>query len=276
MVGDNGDKKRVTGNTDGNAQRENQYVYWCFTVFDLETMETMETILKGECNWYVMQLEVSPSTGKNHWQGTLKLKDRKRLGQMKQIDPSAHWEPTRAVRDAIRYCQKLETYAGEYRVFGIDLPPRVKIPEIYGWQKMILLSILKDIDNIRLTQEDRKIYWLYEEIGCFGKSIFVKYLILKHNAMSITGSNADIGYMLKDYRGDIVIYDIPRTKIDFVNYTMLECVKNGVFHSTKYESKMIVRTPPVLICFANEEPKYDKLSKDRWYVINLRNLKTDN
>jgi hypothetical protein len=46
---------------------------------------------------------------------------------------------------------------------------------------------------------------------------------------------------------DPIIYDVPRTAENFVNYGVLEQVKNGLFFSSKYESEMAVFNPPHVI-----------------------------
>ena len=36
----------------------------------------------------------------------------------------------------------------------------------------------------------------------------------------------------------IVIWDVPRYSLDYINYAAMEEVKNGCFASTKYESEI--------------------------------------
>jgi len=67
--------------------KSNQHVYWTFTLnnYDSERIELFEQTLQHECDWYIFQEEVGES-GTPHYQGTLKLKNRKRLTELKKIN----------------------------------------------------------------------------------------------------------------------------------------------------------------------------------------------
>ena len=102
-----------TGNTKDSAcvNRGPLRHYWCFTWNNpiMEHMDTMYTLLKHECEWFVYQEETGEE-GTHHIQGTLKFKQRKRLSAIKRlINNSIHWEPTRYVIASIEYARKEET-----------------------------------------------------------------------------------------------------------------------------------------------------------------------
>lgn len=59
----------------------------------------------------------------------------------------------------------------------------------------------------------------------------------------------------------IFILDLSRTCENFVSYDSIEKLKNGFWFSGKYESKMVMIPPPVVIVFANFKPEIDKLSR---------------
>lgn len=67
-----------------------------------------------------------------------------------------------------------------------------------------------------------------------------------------------------------IIIDLSRSMEDHVPYEAIEDIKNGIFFSGKYESKMIVRNNPIVIIFANFEPDTSKLSKDRWVITKIK------
>jgi hypothetical protein len=69
---------------------------------------------------------------------------------------------------------------------------------------------------------------------------------------------------------DIIIIDIPRSICeDFVNYTLIEKIKDGIFAVGKYDSVMLrINTPHVLV-LTNAEPMEEELSADRWEIIDL-------
>jgi len=60
----------------------------------------------------VAQLEIAPSTGTPHYQGYVEWATRKRLSEIKNLLPRAHWEAARGSRaDNIKYCSKADTRA---------------------------------------------------------------------------------------------------------------------------------------------------------------------
>lgn len=67
----------------------------------------------------------------------------------------------------------------------------------------------------------------------------------------------------------IVILDIPRDQYNKISYTGIEEVKNGLFFSGKYESKMHTQNQPHVICFANCRPRLDGVSPERWIIKNI-------
>ena len=77
------------GNTDSPSafkkEQDKQHVYWCFTInnYDLEQIERLERVFEHEVSWYIFQEETGDE-GTPHLQGTLKLKNRKRLTEMKK------------------------------------------------------------------------------------------------------------------------------------------------------------------------------------------------
>jgi len=61
--------------------------------------------------------------------------------------------------------------------------------------------------------------------------------------------------------------DVPRSKGEHLQYSFLECVKDGLLFSTKYESVMKQFDPPHVFVFMNEEPDQKALSEDRYHYI---------
>jgi len=68
-----------------------------------------------------------------------------------------------------------------------------------------------------------------------------------------------------------VLVNIPRVNNGNVSIAGLECIKDMFFYSPKYEGGQVCGPSPHIICFANEEPEYHKLSADRLKVYNLSN-----
>jgi len=87
----------------------------------------------------------------------------------------------------------------------------------------------------------------------------------------VSGKPKDIKYQIAQCKEDpdIIIWDVPRSAKSYINYVAMEEIKGGVFCSTKYETKPVIINWPHVLCFANFEPEYDKMSKDRWNVTKL-------
>lgn len=219
---------------------------------------------------YCFQEELS-STGTPHLQGHFEFDFKIRPVGLFKGTPleKAHWEKTKNRRKAIEYCSKLATRNGKTYTKGFpkSLFRKVKViqeDQLYPWQQDIVNECEKEPD-------DRTINWIWEDIGNVGKSALVKYLCIHCNAFLISGKSADIKYQIAsaEFPPDVIVYDIPRTAKGYINYTALEEVKNGVFCSSKYESKMCIIPTPHVFCFANFAPDLSVMSKDRWNIIDL-------
>lgn len=127
---------------------------------------------------------------------------------------------------------------------------------------------LNDVMNDRICP--RKVYWFWDSDGGTGKSFMAKYLVVEHAAFLTTGGKmADIAYSYNNER--VVVMDLARTQADKMDhmYSLMECFKNGVLFSPKYDSTNKYFETPHVVVFANFEPDRTKLSEDRWFVINL-------
>jgi hypothetical protein len=67
----------------------------------------------------------------------------------------------------------------------------------------------------------------------------------------------------------IIILDIPRVSLNYINYAVIEKLKNGLIYCGKYEGRKCRFHIPHIIIIANKKPKIDSLLKDRWYIKNL-------
>lgn len=241
-------------------------LYWCFTYnnYEIDQIDLIVQVLKHECDWYVFQEELGEQ-GTKHLQGTLKLKKRKRLtGMKKLINNKIHFEITRSCKSSIVYCSKLETRNGEIYTHNIDIPEEIKVCEPYGWQLQVL-------DIIKTEPDNRTIWWFWEPIGNIGKSELCKYLVVKHNAVMCSGKKADMFHILtKTKNKKLIIIDIPRSQdAKFISYGGIEQIKNGLIFSGKYDSCQLVFNSPHVIIFANEPPKRENMSGDRWKVVQI-------
>lgn len=67
----------------------------------------------------------------------------------------------------------------------------------------------------------------------------------------------------------IIIMDIPRYSNEYINYGMLEEIKNGMIYSGKYEGGICLFDYPHIFVFSNYPPDTDKMSEDRWNIMEI-------
>lgn len=258
----------AAGNTESAARKQgNMYRYWCFTLNNYENrdIDHLDHLLQKECEWFIFQEEVGEN-GTPHLQGTLCLKVRLRLTSLKCIDPRIHWEPTRSVTASIVYCQKQETRSGQQKVYGIEIPKKVKVHEPRGWQ-------LEVIDIISQEADERTIHWFWDHDGNVGKTQLTKYLVVEHGANIVGGKKEAIAMACaRAKKREIFIVNIPRKDYDYVNYGAIEQLKDGLIFSGRYETAQVVFDCPHVIVFANKPPDIDAMSMDRW---NIKEIVTD-
>lgn len=257
------------GNTDSASappaeKQASQYTYWCFTYnnYVVDQIDQLEQVLKHECRWYVFQEEIGEDCGTPHLQGTLCLKVKQRMTQLKHINQAIHWSPTKSIKGSLAYCAKETTRAGKQYVYGIDIPEPVKVHEPRGWQTSVM--------NIIATEPDeRTIHWYWENTGGVGKTALCKYLVVKHAALMLTGKSNDMYHMISKFPGKrkLFLIDVPRSAQDYINYGAIEQIKNGLIFSGKYEGAQLVFNSPHVFVFANQPPNYDMMSRDRWNVV---------
>lgn len=221
------------------------------------------------CTHYVYQKELAPS-GTPHWQGCFSFKHAKFWSELdNKLDPKGAWARCKNVMAARNYCAKLDSRIGETfskgYVVGIDI---VKDPlegkQLYRFQKLVLQLIAR-------LPDERTVHWFWSYKGCIGKTSLCKHLCLKHNAVIVGGRCQDAYYVIaqrkmKKIPIDVVVFNIPRSKGNEIDYEGVEGIKDGLFCSTKYESGMCCMNNPHVIVFANMAPVLGALSLDRWDI----------
>lgn len=251
-------------NTAGQKPPNNQCYRWQFTLAykgDPNEPEELAALLRPFCKEFYFQLEKGKESGYFHFQGCLSLITKHRLTEVKNIiRHDVHLEPALNWFALKNYSKKDETYVAgpwDHTTCWIKLPK-----ELFPWQKQVVELIEKDSEN------DRVIYWFWDSEGCKGKTTLCKYLISKHGACMIDGGYKDIAYSLPD-NPKIVLMNITRTTEGHVNYKALEAVKDGLVFSSKYESRCKIFNSPHVLVFANFQPDFESMSKDRWLVHRL-------
>jgi len=129
--------------------------------------------------------------------------------------------------------------------------------------------------RLRLEAEasPRKIIFVVDPVGNSGKSWFVDKYTSTHDDTQIlsVGRREDLSFAV-DERKRVFLFDLPRSSCEFLPYTLLEQLKDKRIFSNKYESRMkqLEKTPHVAV-FTNEYPDMQKLSSDRYEIIEWSN-----
>lgn len=144
--------------------------------------------------------------------------------------------------------------------------PAMEDADYYEWQDE-LAGRLQDpcVDN-------RSIEFYVDPVGGSGKSWFIRKFLSEHPdeaQMLSIGKRDDLTYAIDETK-QIFLVSIPRESMEFLNYSVLEMLKDQLVFSTKYQSRMKILTrSPHVVVFSNEQPDRSKLTDDRFKITNL-------
>ncbi len=251
--------------------------HWCFTYHNYPK-GFMRAVLVPWCHengvsCYCVQEELTEADGR-HLQGHISFKKKIRPMSL-GWDAGIHWEKMKGTKlQSIDYCRDETKRHGACWSWKV---PRV-LQKITGemlrdWQRKIADQFMEPAGMF-----ERAVWWFWDTRGGIGKSVLMKYFIDQTNALLVSGKGADIKYAVAQYvqkhgeGPDIIIYDIPRSSIGYINYTAIEEVQNGCIFSSKYESGGVRFNTPHMICFANSEPDRRQMSEDHWNVVDLEEM----
>ncbi len=257
--------EQADGNTETSDCKVKRGRHWEVTINNVNEMN------KNPRSWdrfdkYVFQLERGENGGHIHIQGYIYQKKMLTFASLKKIFPGAHLKQAFNPKALIAYCQKEKTRIEGPWVKNIPKPLKL-ITNLRGWQK--------EIETLVGTEpDDRTIHWYWNPKGCAGKTVLSKYLHIKHQALPLGGAKKDCLYGVSEWVSEyselkVALFDIERSHEDYVSYAAIEKIKDGLFFSTKYESKVCCYNSPHVIVFANFLPKLEALSADRWHVVRI-------
>lgn len=114
----------------------------------------------------------------------------------------------------------------------------------------------------------RQVIWVVDTVGARGKTELSKHLVDQCGAFYCNGGkHSDITFA---YAGErVAIFDFVRDAESYVQYGVIEQLKNGIMFVSKYESGMKRVAVPHVLVFSNFEPDQTKMSADRWNIIRL-------
>jgi len=130
------------------------------------------------------------------------------------------------------------------------------------WQQD-LVSDLSDGDA-----DDRTITFVVDPVGNTGKSFFCRYMMTTRDDVQIlrVGKRDDLAHAI-DQNKHIFLIDVPRSQMEFLQYSILEMLKDRTVFSPKYHSgTKVLSTTPYVVVFCNEAPDMNKLSEDRYDI----------
>lgn len=220
-----------------DKQRVTPSKRWCYTRnnYGEKDMEIMETLFESHKIKFIMGYEIGEEKETPHIQGYLESPVKIRPIEKFKLPFSCHWSAARSDREVnITYCSK----GGDYKT-NFEMPEEIEFEEPWGWQLQVLEIIEKKPDK-------RTIHWFWEREGNMGKSELCRYLCIKHQALICSGKAADCKYTIASCKKHpkIIIFDVPRSCMQYISYQALEEIKNGCFNSNKYESTMHLQNRP--------------------------------
>jgi len=125
-------------------------------------------------------------------------------------------------------------------------------------------------DILEQPPDPRKIIFVVDPVGNSGKSWFANNFFRSHpeyTQILSVGKRDDLAFAI-DESNYVFFIDLPRSTSEFLQYPILEQLKDGRVFSTKYESrvKWLIHHAHVVVMM-NEYPDMTKLSKDRYELI---------
>lgn len=236
---------------------------------------------------YLFQFEVGSENETPHIQGCFTCKSPKKKSTLIKIDDHFSCRPARNWLALVQYCCKDDTREAntephsnwDYKEWILkskgggrkrrDVRDVYLEFEPYPWQSKLVKELSIECND------NRRIIWYYDEEGNSGKSIVAKHLRLTRpkDVLYMGGKAADCKFAItKWYDTDpendlfVVIFNFARTLEGKVSYTAIEEIKDGIWFSGKYESCNKEHNTPHIVIFANWEPDYKAMSRDRWEI----------
>ncbi|CUT16862.1 replication associated protein [Parthenium leaf curl alphasatellite] len=140
--------------------------------------------------------------------------------------------------------------------------PEIQIRNLKSWQLRLKTLLGRDPD-------DRTIFWVYGPTGGEGKSTFARDLYRSGGWFYTRGGSADnVAYQYIGCLGNNIVFDIPRDKKDYLQYSLIEMFKDRLIVSNKYEPLMAPLVNCIhVVVMSNFLPDFEKISSDRVHVI---------
>jgi len=262
---------------DGNTKTlRNRCRRYCATLnnWNEEEYKNIIELSQKKCLKYIIGKEIGEKCGTPHLQMYFEFKNQVDFSVLKKWNERIHWKKADGTcKHNYNYCSKDGDFVQKNMLTKQD---EIKIKLKARYKDVVWKDWQQDILNIVGTEaDDRTVHWIYDEEGNKGKSFLKKYISLNYDCLVCDGKKLDVLNQLKTICIDgnkdikIILLDVPRHNRDFINYGLLEQLKDGHVYSGKYEGGEIYLDNIHVIVFSNDEPDYSKFSRDRWNVISI-------
>lgn len=135
----------------------------------------------------------------------------------------------------------------------------------FGWQTRVA-------GIMEMEPDDRKVVFVVDPDGNSGKSWMCRYAMTKwpdRTQVLRIGKRDDLAHAI-DIDKSLILVDVPRGQMTFLQYSVLESLKDRLLFSPKYDSQLkIMRSKVTVIVFSNESPDETMLTSDRFEIINI-------
>lgn len=135
------------------------------------------------------------------------------------------------------------------------------------WQAQVLREITESPD-------DRSVTFYVDHEGNSGKTWLQQHMldVLPDRVQILgIGKRDDMAHMVDETK-NVFLINVPRGSMEYLQYTVLEMLKDRLVVSPKYQSMVkVLNSPPHIYIFSNEDPDFDKMTADR-YVIRTPSL----
>lgn len=261
---------------DGNTshppakKQDSPALQWAWTAFTEETEVGLIARLDPECQKFRFQRERCPETGREHYQGQMTLKKKQRLTAIaKWLPRGTHLEKTRNTEASEAYAGKEESRVAGPWEKGYPAPLRL-ISVLRPWQAEV-------VEIVKTPPDDRTIHWYWDRSGLSGKTALCKLLCARYGAVHVASGKASdlltfVAKQIVEAKKEVLLVTmlLPKeTDPATIRYGALESLKDGLWFSGKYEGAQVNINPPHVFVFANQPPAVEKLSRDRWHIVEL-------
>lgn len=128
------------------------------------------------------------------------------------------------------------------------------------------------VEYMEAAPRPREIMFVVDPDGDSGKTWLACYALthypMKTQVLKI-GKRDDLAHVI-DIDKSLFVVDVPRGQMTFLQYSVLESLKDRLVFSPKYESCLkILRAIPTVIVFSNEMPDMTALTIDRYKIVNV-------